>query len=180
MAMTFLFALHGLRFAVNNIPKEQGSRSRAFLEVCCQAARDFWEDGSLHSVRLGFLQFFSTHIKNLSFPEQARGRFDTRDEMLPMKDFVNNVLEPIGLQRRFCTTELGLFGVVAFDCKPGDRIFVLRGGAVPLILRPVASHSDAEDEGQKYQLIGDAYIRGVMYGEGLSFDEVEESDIILK
>lgn len=179
MSTAFLFAFQGLRFAIDNVPKGQGLGSRAFLEVCCQAARDFWEDGSLHSFRLGFFQFVSMYVDGLPLLELARGSFDTQDKMLPMKDFVNDILEPLSQRRRFCTTELGLFGVVPSDCKPGDRVFVLRGGAVPLILIPVASHSNVEDQGQKYQLIGDAYIRGVMYGEALSFDEVQESDVVL-
>lgn len=179
MSVALLFAFQGLRFTIDNVPKEQGPGFRAFLEVCCQAARDFWEDGSLHSFRLGFIQFVSMYVEGLPFLEQARGGFDTQDRMLPLKDFVNDILEPLSQRRRFCTTELGLLGVVPFDCKPGDRVFVMRGGAVPLILRPVASHSNAEDKGQKYHFIGDAYIRGVMYGEGLSFDEVQESDVVL-
>lgn len=179
MSVAFLFAFQGLRFAIENVPKEQGPGYWAFLEVCCQAARDFWEDGSFHSFRLGFDQFVSMYAEGLPLLDQARGGFDMQDKRRPLKDFVNDILEPLSQRRRFCTTELGLFGVIPFDCKPGDRMFVLRGGAVPLILRPVASHSGAEDKGQKYQLIGDAYIRGVMYGEGLSFDEVQESDVVL-
>lgn len=179
LSITFLFALQGFRFALEHVPKEQGSGSQSFLETCCQATRNFWEDQSHHSLRLGFLQFVSMYMQNNSFLEKMRGDFKPQDEMLPMKDFVNDVLVPLGRQRRFCMTKLGLFGVVPFDCKPGDKVFILRGGAVPLILRPVESDSAAEDSDQRYQLIGDSYIRGVMYGDGLSFDEVQESDINL-
>jgi hypothetical protein len=179
LSIAFLFALQGLRFAVQHVPKEQGPGTRWFLEACCQATRDFWEDQSSHSLRLGFVQFVSIYLQNTSMLEQMRGGFTPQDEEVPMKDFVNDVLVPLGRQRRFCTTERGLFGVVPFDCKPGDKVFVLRGGAVPLILRPVVSDSAAEDKGQRYRLIGDAYMQGVMYGDGLSFDGVQEADIFL-
>lgn len=179
LSISFLFALQGLRFAIEHVRDEHGGGSRSFLEACCQATRDFWEDASCHSIRLGFLQFVSMYMQDNSMVDQMRGGFNTQDEMVPMKDFVNDVLVPLGRQRRFCTTGLGLFGVVPLDCKPGDKVFVLRGGAVPLILRPMASGLADGAKEQKYQLIGDAYIRGVMYGEGLSFDEVRESDITL-
>lgn len=179
LSITFLFALQGLRFALEHLPREQGSGSQSFLETCCQAPRDFWEDQSFHSFRLGFVQFVSTYMQKNSILEQVRGNFKPQDEMLPMKDFVNDVLVPLGRQRRFGITKRGLLGVVPFDCKPGDKVFVLRGGAVPFVLRPIETDPAAEDTNQKYQLIGDAHIRGVMYGEGLCFDGAEESDITL-
>lgn len=179
LSITFLFVLQGFRFALAHVPGEQGSGSQSFLEACCQAPRDFWEDQSYHSVRLGFLQFVSMYMKDNSMLEQVRGDFKPQDEMLPMKDFVNDVLVPLGRQRRFGITERGLLGVVPSDCKPGDKVFVLRGGAVPLVLRPVGTDPAADGRNQKYQLIGDAHIRGVMYGEGLSFDGVQGSDVTL-
>ncbi|KAG8161681.1 hypothetical protein KVR01_008668 [Diaporthe batatas] len=175
------FAFQGLRFAIQRLPRGQdpGQGARWFLEACCQARRDFWQDQSLHSLRLGFLQFVSMYLDDDFFLEKVRGSFTPLDEMMPVKDFMNDVLVPLGRQRRFCTTERGLFGLVPFECKPGDKIFALLGGAVPLVLRPVAPGPAAADKGGRYQLIGDAYIQGVMYGEGPFFDEVHESDVLL-
>lgn len=166
-----------LQICSEHVPKEQGNGVQSFLEVCCQVTQNFYDNQSHHSLRLGFLQFVSMYIQNNSYVEQMRGDLRPQDEMLPMKDFVNDALAPLGRQRRFCTTKLGRLGVVPFDCKPGDKVFVPRGGAIPLILRSVESDLAAEDKDQRYQLVGDAYIRGVVYGEGLSFDGVQESDI---
>ncbi|KAI7781316.1 Heterokaryon incompatibility protein 6 [Diaporthe eres] len=105
LSITFLFALQGFGFALEHVPKEQGTRSQSFLETCCQATRNFWEDQSHHYLRLGFLQFVSMYMQNNSLVEEMRGDFKPQDEMLPMKDFVNDVLVPLGRQRRFCTTK---------------------------------------------------------------------------
>lgn len=172
-----LFAQQAVSFAIEHVPEQHGVVS--FVDVCCLAARDFNEEQMYHSFGLGFIQFVSMWMDHDFGLEQLRGNFKPRDEMLPMKDFIHNALWPLGQQRRFCATERGLLGVVPSECKPGDKVFILRGGAVPLILRPVESDSAVEDRNQRYQLIGDAYIRGVMYGEGLAFNGVQESDISL-
>lgn len=111
--------------------------------------------------------------------EQLCGNFKPQDEILPVKNFTIDALLLISQQRRFCTTEMGLLGAVPFECKAGDKLFVLRGGAVLLILRAVESDLAADDSDQRYQLFGGSYKREVMYREGLSFDEVQESDINL-
>jgi hypothetical protein len=43
--------------------------------------------------------------------------------------------------------------------EPGDQVWVLKGGDVPLILRPVKDG--------RYRLIGEAYVHGIMRGEAL-------------
>jgi hypothetical protein len=44
--------------------------------------------------------------------------------------------------------------------QPGDCVWVLSGGRLPFILRQI----DANDE-SRYELVGEAYVHGVMYGE---------------
>ncbi|PQE30991.1 heterokaryon incompatibility protein [Rutstroemia sp. NJR-2017a WRK4] len=58
-------------------------------------------------------------------------------------------------ERRLCVTEEGLIGLVPPDSISGDRLALLQGGRVPVILRQDVSG---------YQLVGEAYIHGAMFG----------------
>lgn len=60
-------------------------------------------------------------------------------------------------RRLFCSTN-GLIGLVPRWAVPGDEIFILNGGNVPVILRRTM------DDGP-YQFIGEAYVHGAMHGE---------------
>jgi hypothetical protein len=68
----------------------------------------------------------------------------------------------IGLSRRLFTTEGGYLGVANNGIRKGDRVCLIYGAPVPFILRgPVPSHG----EYTIYNLVCDAYVHGVMYGE---------------
>ena len=63
-----------------------------------------------------------------------------------------------GRNRALFSTEKGYIGLGPPHCRPGDIVCILFGGEVPFVLRPV--------EG-RYQLVGDAYVHGIMEGEAL-------------
>lgn len=60
--------------------------------------------------------------------------------------------------RRFFRSGAGRFGWGVEGMAPDDKICVIHGMSVPLLLRP---------EGESFTIIGDAYLHGTMYGEGL-------------
>ncbi|MCJ1479437.1 hypothetical protein MMC13_008123 [Lambiella insularis] len=68
--------------------------------------------------------------------------------------------------RKFFTTTKGTIGLGPRSMQPGDLVCVLCGGIVPFILRK---------DGQRYTLIGEAYVHGIMDGqalwEGSTFEE---------
>jgi hypothetical protein len=70
--------------------------------------------------------------------------------------------------RRFYRSENGRFGWVPDQARPGDKLCVLNGLAVPMVLRP--------NESDSFDLIGDVYIQGMMDGEVLDLN-CEEQDI---
>jgi hypothetical protein len=79
-----------------------------------------------------------------------------------MKMFARIYESGIGLSRRLFTTEGGYLGVANNGIRKGDRICLIDGAPVPFILRgPVPTH----DEFTIYNLVCDAYVHGVMYGE---------------
>lgn len=61
--------------------------------------------------------------------------------------------------RCFLTTAEGYFGIASKEARVGDQVCVLLGCGVPLILRPTG-------HGQ-YQVIGETFVQGLMYGEAL-------------
>lgn len=59
------------------------------------------------------------------------------------------------------TEEMGLFGVVPRATEGGDKIVLLKGSRVPVVLREAAG---------KWIVVGDCYVHGVMFGESWKED----------
>lgn len=72
---------------------------------------------------------------------------------------------------KLCHTTKGYVGLVPGNARPGDKICLFRGGAVPFVLRP------ARVAGQ-YWLVGECHIHGIMYREALRWKEAKEPNII--
>jgi hypothetical protein len=67
--------------------------------------------------------------------------------------------------RTFFTTRGGRLGIGQIDTKAGDLIALLYGGRTPFVVR-----GESRDEGGRgngtFRLIGEAYVHGVMHGQG--------------
>jgi uncharacterized protein YjlB len=72
--------------------------------------------------------------------------------------------------RRRCISFTGFLGQVPLHAQEGDVVVIPIGSAVPFVLRPHQA---------RYQLVGQAYIHGVMMGEALQFDHLAEEEIEL-
>jgi hypothetical protein len=68
--------------------------------------------------------------------------------------------------RRLSRTVRGYLCLVPFRTEVGDKIMIVRGCPVPLVLRRVAGQDDC------FHLIGDTYVHGAMYGEHITDDAV--------
>jgi hypothetical protein len=68
--------------------------------------------------------------------------------------------------RRLSRTVRGYLCLVPSGTKVGDKIMIVRGYHIPLVLRRVAGQDDC------FHLIGDAYVHGAMYGEHVADDTV--------
>jgi hypothetical protein len=73
------------------------------------------------------------------------------------------------LRKLFVSEDEKWLGLAPMDAKPGDIIALLEGGPVPYILRPMIGK-----EAGCYELIGDAYVHGLMDGEGWQPDLLQE------
>ena len=58
--------------------------------------------------------------------------------------------------RRLIRTSQGYIGIAYDAAKVGDAIAVCQGGRLPLVVRR---------EGERWRLIGDCYVHGIMQGE---------------
>jgi hypothetical protein len=64
--------------------------------------------------------------------------------------------------RRLARSEKGLLALVPQLTMTGDSIGLLKGGSVPLILRARST---------RWELVGDTYVHGIMYGEAFAEEE---------
>jgi hypothetical protein len=68
------------------------------------------------------------------------------------------ILNQYWQHRAFVVTEGGYMGFAQPGTRKGDRVCILHGCRIPLIIRPAM-------EGNEYVLVGDAYFHGMMKGE---------------
>ncbi|KAF2647182.1 hypothetical protein K491DRAFT_763823 [Lophiostoma macrostomum CBS 122681] len=86
-------------------------------------------------------------------------------------EMVHSVLHPQFLPalevavagRAMFITQKGRIGLCEPTTKVGDEVWILEGGRVPFILRPLKVHG--QDSSPHHALIGDCYLHGVMDGE---------------
>ncbi|KAI0850529.1 heterokaryon incompatibility protein-domain-containing protein [Daldinia vernicosa] len=96
-----------------------------------------------------------------------------------------SVIIPTVGNNRFYITNQGLMGIGPPGMVTGDTVFVLRGSALPYILRQVGSshepkpkdcHAPAE---HRLKLVGSSYVHGIMDGEVLKDDTKTRVEIHL-
>jgi hypothetical protein len=65
--------------------------------------------------------------------------------------------------RRIFVTKKGYFGIGPAELEEGDEIYILAGGKLPLVLRPLP-----KSRPRTFELVGDCYVHGIMDGEAVS------------
>ncbi|OAL52661.1 HET-domain-containing protein [Pyrenochaeta sp. DS3sAY3a] len=78
--------------------------------------------------------------------------------------------------RRFAVTSNGYFALVPRGALEGDEFVVFEGACVPFVVRRVGSASETT---AAYELLGEAYVHGVMKGEVLGQQDVEFGHVTL-
>ncbi|KAE8440795.1 hypothetical protein EG329_006573 [Mollisiaceae sp. DMI_Dod_QoI] len=103
-------------------------------------------------------------------------------------EFTNDYLETWGnvmlsdfktilASRRFFICENGLQGSGLNQVVVGCKVCIFLGCATPVVVRPIATPANG-DGGERFEVIGDAYIDGYMHGEAL--EELEQQKLELK
>ena len=68
--------------------------------------------------------------------------------------------------RRLFANDRGYIGLGSPEMQKDDQVYILSGGNVPYILRPVPGPRP-----RTFELVGDCYLHGIMYGEAAGTDE---------
>jgi hypothetical protein len=84
--------------------------------------------------------------------------------------------------RTLCRTKQGHIGLCFPESRPSDEIWVLYGGRVLFLLRPIEEdlEEDASVMTDSYVLVGEAYLHGFMDGEAVRGREKSGRGIFLK
>jgi len=82
----------------------------------------------------------------------------------------SSVMKDFGPYRPFLTRK-GYVGLTPSPCTVGDVVVIFLGAKLPSLPRPMG-------DGAAYQLVGEIYVHGVMYGEAMT-GEVEIRGFIL-
>lgn len=78
--------------------------------------------------------------------------------------------------RTFFVTKSGNMGLCFPHTRPGDEVWVLAGGNVPFVLRPISDTDDATEAiTRSRKIVGECYLNGFMDGEALQ----KEGDILV-
>jgi hypothetical protein len=101
-------------------------------------------------------QICTSVLNVLCSPAKLSNSEKTYTEQKDLVDYLARVNFSTQKRRAF-VTKRGYLGIGPVHLEPGDSIVILLGAAVPFVLRNV-------DE-EKYKLVGEAYVHGVMDGE---------------
>ena len=81
-------------------------------------------------------------------------------------------------QMQFCVLDDGHFGLVPPGARPGDWMTVIFGAETPFVLRELTDGSEMGTTSE-YQIVGHAYVHGMMHGEALMLGKDEVEFVIL-
>lgn len=98
---------------------------------------------------------------------EIEGRGIPLDQMPMWKDFAGS-WGPANFGRRMVTTQKGYVGMALELSRRGDLVCLLFGCRMPVILRP---------EGDYFRFMGECYIHGLMFGEGMEAFERDEYEL---
>jgi hypothetical protein len=91
-----------------------------------------------------------------------------------------NMIECASL-RRLARTKGGRLVLVPRETRVGDKVALVKGADMPLIIRPCGEDgggADGNGSGVQWTLVGDSYVHGVMYGEAWDEDRCREIELV--
>jgi hypothetical protein len=120
-----------------------------------------WWRRSLSQFRIGgkrFQDYFDTDIVDCVYPAQ-RVRVD--------------IATAVGAYASRClvTLDSGHFGLAPYTTQRDDKVVVLQGCSIPVVLRPVG-------ETGQFTVVGECYVDG--YGNGEAWDAVRRGDFVIE
>ncbi|KAK0124626.1 hypothetical protein ONS95_009573 [Cadophora gregata] len=86
--------------------------------------------------------------------------------------FLSGTVLAVG--RRLVRTEEGYLVLVPGGTEVGDRVFLVRGGRVPVVLRERGEEGEEGEGDGRWEVVGEGYVHGVMLGEAWDEGRCEE------
>lgn len=107
-----------------------------------------------------FWPLLTSDIRIAEHDEMEWRRARESDREACLREYQHGLLGHGVRGRRLFSTKMSHFGLGPPEMKVGDVVVVIYGGRFPFILRPIAN--------RKYNLVGYAYVLGIMDGEAVS------------
>ena len=141
-------------------------------EVSIMSSNSASEQFRLWRTKLQKIYDIAQEIPSLDIDEPTEQSMEElMDKLLPVlsrfrdPDFTQgsffglSIIHP--LCRRLGRTEKGYLCLLPAGTQPGDQLVLLQGGTTPYVTRPA---------GEDWELVGEAYVHGLMYGEAWDKD----------
>ena len=147
---TFLKSLQTLHERGDGSPYDD--HTEAFCQTLCIGMRGL--NKKLYATAIIIAKYFA----NLTSEQKSLG---IAEKLSTLRDDDGTYFS---MMRGFCTnrslvvTEKGYYALAPLLTMPGDVACVLNGADVPFILRPV-------EDSQKFKLLGESYVHGMMEGQ---------------
>jgi hypothetical protein len=108
----------------------------------------------------GLREAWDEFLQKVDVDGHVTDTINTARPVIPSSSFFI-VFSHMYQHRRLFLTEKGYLGIASKSVRPGHVIAVLPGAQVPFVLRKY----DPAAEGSAWQLVGEAYVHGIMAGE---------------
>ncbi|KAI4287845.1 MAG: hypothetical protein L6R35_002896 [Caloplaca aegaea] len=111
-----------------------------------------------------FFDWYELHVTMYALMRAPRGRMSQNANSIP--EIFSRTMG-----RRMIVTEKGYLGLAPYAAEVGQSIAIVKGGKVPLLLKP-------RELNASWELVGDCYLHGIMHGEGFEAEEYREMAIL--
>jgi hypothetical protein len=110
------------------------------------------------SIYVAIFRAISADVIPMSNFKVRNTKFDEKSKVEDLCDEEIRYSSWMWLHRTFSVSHSGWFCLVPEEAQPGDKIGIISGWEVPLLLRPHQNN---------YYLVGECYVHGIMDGEGI-------------
>jgi hypothetical protein len=151
------------------------------------------DHGSLFETWIHCLEDYPKYLKaieeyesaNIEQPEEIRRWGECLGSGAAKTAVIERVFTKVVIGHRIALTDQGYLGWVPQNSKPGDCVASFEGGYLPFVLRATSvNHASSGNVRQssnsspnRWQLIGDCYMHGLMYDVPFKMKEIPSEDI---
>ena len=133
-------------------------------DVALGAASDMFDEKEFYQYMARSVKFERSVVDTIHIKEGCDASvphaFLEKQAILELSKVVMEKVE----NRKLLVTDTGYIGFGLQRCSVSDKVCLLPGSDVPLVLRELPISGE---DTTRHAFIGDAYIHGIMYGEGI-------------